>query len=184
MVSHIVIIADAQGRSATVERLPGKTVHARWLGSRAVVTNHFEGPAAEDGRNVRVRESTSTLPRRKRGEELLSRLEPPLLARDAVNLLRDRRGSGGQKLQLGDRRAIDALIATHGVVMDTAKQTLWVSESPHLLGRFVAFDLRQLLAGSYDPLRTPLRLESLPEDPLLSSGQYTRWREQTGRGER
>ena len=61
-----------------------------------------------------------------------------------VALLRDRKGLGDAVLALGDRSAINALIATHGVVMDTKQRVLWVGESPHLLGRFVAFDLKIL----------------------------------------
>ncbi len=175
MVSHIVVVADSAGRAASVERVPGAEPHVRWLPSRAVVTNHLEGPAAGDEKNQWVRANTSTLPRRQRGDELVAALQGHGTVRDAVRLLRDRRGVGGAQLELGDRRAIDALIATHGVVMDTHRRVLWVSESPHLLGRFVAFDLRRLLADGYDP-SLPDELESVPADPLLTSGEYDQWR--------
>jgi hypothetical protein len=79
-------------------------------------------------------------------------------------------------LPLGDRRAIDALIATHGVVMDTGSRMLWVSESPHLLGRFVGFSLDELLAADHDPSRVTRDLPTEPEDSLLTSGEYDRWR--------
>jgi isopenicillin-N N-acyltransferase-like protein len=183
MVSHIVIVADAQGRAVAVERLAGRNAHPRWLGPLAAVTNHFEGPAAADPRNQRVRHETSSLARRRRGDELLAALEPPISVSDALQILRDRRGPGGQSLPLGDRRAIDALIATHGVVMDTAARVLWVSEGPHLLGRFVAFDLHELLSRSYNPLSAPSRLPALAPDPLLSGGEYARWRAQSADGE-
>jgi hypothetical protein len=93
-----------------------------------------------------------------------------------VSLLRDRRGAGGTPLALGDRKAIDALIATHGVVFDTTARQLWVSEAPHLLGRFVVFDLTRLLADDFDPERDPVEIQTLPEDPLLTSGAYERHR--------
>jgi hypothetical protein len=137
------------------------------------VSNHFEGGAANDPANVRVRERTSTLDRRARADELLAGLARPATVADAVALLRDRRGKGGAELPLGDRRAIDALIATHGVVMDATERTLWVSESPHLLGRFVAFELRALLGPDYDPLAES-EPKTLPADPLLTSGEYRR----------
>ena len=98
MISHIVIITDQQGRSAAVERLPGTSVHTRWLGPRAAVTNHFEGPAATDPRNRRVLRETSTLARRQRANELLRQLDSPASIDDAVALLRDRRGAGEKKL--------------------------------------------------------------------------------------
>ena len=175
LVSHIVVVADAHGATAVIERVPGVAPHVRRLASRAVVTNHFEGPAASDPKNQRVRATTSTLSRRARGDELVAALVAPITVRDAVALLRDRKGEGGVELELGDRRAIDALIATHGVVMNTSRRVLWVSEGPHLLGRFVKFDLSRLLDADYDP-GSDDRLESIPADPLLTSGEYERWR--------
>ncbi|HEY0469544.1 MAG TPA: hypothetical protein VGC79_35385, partial [Polyangiaceae bacterium] len=141
-------------------------------------TNHFEGPGAADPKNLLVREKTSTLPRRSRADELLSRLPARLSPSDALNdaigLLRDRQGLGDKTLALGDRSAINALIATHGVVMDTKQRVLWVSESPHLLGRFVAFDLKRLLSPDYDPESID-ELPATSEDPLLTSGDYARF---------
>ena len=179
MVSHIVIVNDENGRAAVVERVPGQPNFVRFLPAKAVTTNHFEGPSAQDPKNLNVRNKTSTLPRRTRGDELISRLParltPPEAVRGAVAVLRDRVGPGDTRLSLGDRSAINALIATHGVVMDTKRRILWVSESPHLLGRFVAFDLKRALAPDYDPGHAP-ELEAIAEDPLLTSGDYARWR--------
>src|SRR5437763_156994 len=118
MVSHIVILNDAAGRAAVVERVPGKPNFVRFLPNKAVTTNHFEGPSAQDQKNLNVLAKTSSRPRRTRGDELLSRLPdrltPPEAVNDAVAMLRDRQGLGDAKLALGDRSAINALIATHG----------------------------------------------------------------------
>jgi isopenicillin-N N-acyltransferase-like protein len=70
---------------------------------------------------------------------------------DAIAILRDKRGPGDVVLPPGDRRAIDALIATHGVVMDTTARVIWVSEGPHMQGRFIRFDIGRLLSAGYDP---------------------------------
>ena len=176
MVSHIVIATDRSGRSATIERVPGAPLHFYRHDKRAVTTNHFEGPASDDPKNSAVRAKTSTLARHQRGTQLLARLPRHATVADAVALLRDRRGVNDAPIELGDRRAIDALIATHGVVMDTTARTLWVSESPHLLGRFVAFELPRLLAPDFDPLKDDLPLYTIPEDALLTSGEYDRRR--------
>lgn len=171
LVSHLIVLADAAGRTVAVERVPGSEPYVRELASAAAVTNHFEGPFASDARNLRVLENTSTRARRERGDELVHSLKEPVGPARAVAMLRDRQGAKGQKLELGDRRAIDALIATHGVVMQTAERLLWVSESPHLLGRFVRFDLTRLLSPDYDP-KVSDSLATLPADPLLESDEY------------
>jgi hypothetical protein len=166
MVSHLVILVDASGDAAVIERAPGHADHVRRLEGRAGVTNHFEGPLKTDAKNLRVRQETSTLARRTRADELLRTLPSPAGVADAVQLLRDRAGAHGQALALGDRNAIDALIATHGVVMDTGKRQLWVSEGPHLLGRFVLFDLNT--PWTTDPPK-PAEIVSIPADPALQT---------------
>lgn len=131
------------------------------------LTNHFEGPLMEDPANVQVKRETSTLARRARLDELLSKLPPRATVPDAIAILRDKRGVGDADLPAGDRRAIDALIATHGVVMETTARVMWVSEGPHLLGRFVRFDLARLLAPGYDP-HSEHDVVATDPDPLLS----------------
>jgi len=156
LVSHIVIAADAAGNVAAIERVPGERPHARSLAERAAVTNHLEGPFHDDPKNRRVMRESTTLARRARADELVARAAEPIDARAAVAILRDHSGAGDVPLPPGDRRAIDALIATHGVVFDTRTKTLWVSEAPHLSGRFVAFDLERMLADDYRVGTTPL----------------------------
>ncbi len=151
MVSHLVLVADATGSTAVVERLPGQTAHIREPGASMALTNHFEGPVASDPANQRVRARTSTLARRARLDELLAALPGEATPADVAAILRDKSGKGGERLPDGDRRAIDADIATHGVVMDLTARRIWVSEGPHLRGKFVRFDLRVLLDDSYTP---------------------------------
>jgi hypothetical protein len=164
MVSHMVFVADAAGHFAVVERVPGKAAYVREAGERAAVTNHFEGPAATDPKNVRVRDVTTTLARRARIDELLAEVPPrSATPRVALRLLRDHRCHGDEGCKPGDRRAIDALIATHGVVADTTDRVLWVGVGPHLSGRFVRLDLRALLTAASPPPDGAL-LDSMPQE--------------------
>lgn len=182
MVSHILIVTDARGQSIVIERAPGENDRVRPLPSRAATTNHFESQLRDDPKNQRVREHTSTLPRRARGDRLLAELPAgavtPLAA---AGLLRDRSAADGSTLPLGDRRAINALIATHGVILETGSRRLWVGEFPHLLGQFRAFDLERLLAPDYRPEADRHEAEPLPEDELLTSGQYEAWQKRAPR---
>ncbi len=176
MVSHILLLADATGASAAVERAPGEPPFARRAeGPVLPLTNHFEGPCAADPKNQKVRENTSTVPRRERLDELLSRPDK-IDARRAVDILRDKRGPGDADLPLGHRSSLDALIATHAVVMDSTDRVLWVSEGPHLMGQFVRFDLKRLLDPAYEPDPREA-VVTLPPDPLKLDGGYDKWLE-------
>jgi hypothetical protein len=184
MVSHIVIVADARGRFAVVERAPGVQAFVRDTfpdPDRVGVTNHFEGPLKDDPKNLAVRENTSTVPRRDRLDELLLQVGPHEgdVPR-AVAMLRDHQCAQGLSCELGDRRAIDALIATHGIVVDTTDRVLWVSAGPHLSGHFTRFDLKTIFAQGHSP-ETDTTAEILPDDPILHDGRYEAGRARSGK---
>jgi hypothetical protein len=173
MVSHILLVSDASGDAAVIERAPGEPVWIRHIdGDVLGVTNHFEGPFATDEKNVSIRKNTSTLSRRARLDELLE-ASHALTPEGMTAILRDKKAVGGGDVPLGNRGTIDAVIATHAVVMDGTAKVLWVSEGPHLMGRFIRFDLGRLLAPDYEPADEPL--DALPEDPLLDDGTYDAW---------
>lgn len=182
MVSHIVFVGDAAGRFAVVERAPGARAHVRESfaqAGRASITNHFEGPLAGDPRDVRVRAQTTTLARRARIDELLAKVEPrSATVESSVRMLRDHKCAGGQSCLLGDRRTIDAFIATHGVVFDLTDRTMWVSEGPHLSGRFVKLELERLVKQDAPVETGPL--ESIAADPVLTDGGYEEGRARAG----
>ena len=183
MVSHIVFVADAAGRFAVVERTADGSAFVRDTFAdpdRVAVTNHFEGPLAGDPRNERVKGATTTLPRRARADELVLRVGPREATIDsAIAMLRDHTCAGAEKCEIGDRRTIDALIATHGIVADTTDRVLWVSAGPHLSGRFVRFDLRAVFASDHDPAKDPEPRVTDP-DPILSDGRYEAGRLRAG----
>jgi hypothetical protein len=174
MVSHIVMLLDREGDVAVVERAPGVAAYVRRGTHRVALTNHFEGPLSADPANRAVLAHTSSLARRARLDELLDRLPAGASAQAIVDVLRDRKGVGGRDLSLGSRCAIDALIATHSVVMDVSEGVLWVSEGPHLVGRYLRFDVARLLRTSFEP-STDDAIEAMPEDDLLTSGAYAAW---------
>ncbi len=183
MVSHLVFVADANGHFAVVERAPEAEAFVRREGpdaDRVAVTNHFEGPLKDDPRNQRVLATTTTGPRRARLDEMLAEVGPhEATVQRAVAMLRDHACAGGVACPLGDRRAIDALIATHGIVADTTERALWVSAGPHLSGRFVRFDLRAIFAPGHDPAGDP-EPQILAEDPILHDGRYAEGRARAG----
>jgi isopenicillin-N N-acyltransferase-like protein len=175
MVSHIAFVADRNGHFAVVERAPGEPAYVRDSKVRGTIalTNHFEGPLASDPKNLFIRSTTTTLARRARVDELLASVAPRTATpRRALEILRDHDCVGDTGCALGDRRAIDALIATHGIVADTTDRVLWVSAGPHLLGRFVKLNLRVLLSPDMTPSTVP-EPETMPEDPILTERRWT-----------
>ena len=139
-----------------------------------LVTNHFLAPEfANDKTNgTRQREAT-TVERLDRLRELVPPLEGRLDPAACVSVLRNRAGPHGQDVGLGNRGAIDGLIATHSVVIDASNRTLWVAAAPHTLGAYLPVSLDAILErGTLDPADVVAR--AIPADPLLASGGFDR----------
>jgi isopenicillin-N N-acyltransferase-like protein len=171
MVSHLVFVADGEGNVDVVERAPGHEAQVRRGRERLWLTNTFEGPLASDPENLHVHETTTSDDRGARVAELLDQRTPADGVADALAVLRDHGCARSGACDLGDRRAIDGLIATHGIVADATARALWVSAGPHLSGAFVKVDLSSVFARGYDPERDSPP-ETLPEDPILHDGRY------------
>jgi hypothetical protein len=171
MVSHVVFVADGEGEAAIIERSPGEAAYVRSAHGRLAVTNTFEGPLAADPKNARVRATTTSDDRAARVAELLAGPAAPRTVAGALDALRDHGCPKDAACPLGDRRAIDALIATHGIVADATARALWVSVGPHLSGAFVKLDLATLLAPDHEPATDP-EPEILGADPILDDGRY------------
>jgi tetratricopeptide (TPR) repeat protein len=181
MVSHILLLADGKtGESMIVERAPDRPLGVVRHPSSTVLANHFRtSPLRDDPKDARIRDITSTEARHARMEELVARHHGRIDAEVATTILRDRSGIGDAALPLGNRNALDALVATHSVVADLTARVLWVSEGPHTLGRYRAIDLGARIAQG-EAAAAREAAADLPEDALLSDGTYERYR----RGER
>jgi hypothetical protein len=68
---------------------------------------------------------------------------------------------------LGNRRAIDALIAAHGVLYDSKADVLYVSEGPSMSGAFRGYSLKK----SFE-LNKPVEITKLNRDPEVTPAQY------------
>lgn len=174
LVPDLYLIADGKsGESAVVERSPTRAAVRRSSarpnlagsepkGSVLALANHALTPEfAGDKESEQLRTYLTSGARQRRMEELVQEAAGQLDPLSVQAILRDKRGPGGQALGLGNRNAIDALIATHSVVVDATALILWVGVGPHALGRYVGFDLRRELLGEDRPLPP-----ELPEDPI------------------
>jgi isopenicillin-N N-acyltransferase like protein len=168
MVPDFYLIGDGKtGESAVVERSP-RRVEVRRSKDVTLLANHALLPAFQgDAENDRLKRYMTSGARHKRVEELVKQHHGQIDPRRALEILRDKKGAGGVALALGNRNALDAIIATHGVVVDATALHIWVGEGPHLLGKFRGFDLRKELYGQDRP-----PVADMPEDPIAQTDEY------------
>jgi hypothetical protein len=171
LVPDLYLVGDGKtGEAVVIERSPTRLEVRRldpatgWL----ALTNHALTPAfAGDVRNDRLERYTTSRARYDRLVELLKRDAGQLDPAGVLTVLRDKRGVGDQPLGLGNRNALDAIIATHSVVLDATDMVLWVGAGPHETGRYVAFDLQRELGGVERPAPA-----DLPADPIADTPEF------------
>ena len=182
MVAEGLLIADGKVPEAVVVELaPDQRAVRRAPAQMIGLANHFlDRKYKADANNDWLRRYTTSDARYRRLMELLERFGGRIDVRTAALILRNRTGLGDVPLGLGNRNALDALIATHGVVVDLTTMVLWVSRGPNLLGAFTPVSLRALLGM---PLQLPagggkpaaLDPEPIPADPLRGSDAHQRY---------
>jgi hypothetical protein len=175
MVPDFYLVADGKtGESAVIERSPKRIEvrrASRLLGDSIVLTNHALTQAFQgDAENDRLKRYLTSGARYRRLDELVKKWHGQLDPKKVLEILRDKKGVGGVELGLGNRNSLDAIIATHSVVVDATNLILWVGEGPHILGKFRAFDLKKELLGEDRPAPP-----DLPEDPIATSDEFRRY---------
>jgi tetratricopeptide (TPR) repeat protein len=177
MVPDFYLVGDGKtGEAAVIERSPTRTEVRRagaGRGDTVLLTNHALTPPFErDAENDRLKRYLTSGARYRRLDELVKAARGKLDPRKVLEILRDKRGPGGEALGLGNRNALDAIIATHSVIVDASSLILWVGEGPHLLGKYRAFDLRRELLGE-----DRLQPADLPEDPIRQTEEFAAYQE-------
>ncbi len=165
-VSESFLIGSAaENLFVVVEKTP-KRCAVRGRGEDVVLAaNHFLTPELKnDPKNQRYSQVGTSLARWDRLSELVHANLGQLDIARCVAILRDRRAPGGGSQGLGNRQAINGLVASHSVVLDLKQRVLWVSAGPHQLGAFVPFALDAFEAAPEDA--------AIPADDMLVSEAY------------
>jgi isopenicillin-N N-acyltransferase like protein len=175
MVTDIYMVLDSKsGRLFKVEK-SAFSLDMSEVKTATAVTNHLEAEVfqKDDFNLIRKNEYTSTH-RLKRAQSLLDQLfnskvnSTSNVISSLLDILRDKGvDKNSAPLHLGNRRAIDALIAAHGILFDSKSQTLYVGEGPSMSGAFRAYDIQKTFAQ-----KTPVEKEALPADKAVSKEQY------------
>jgi len=160
----------ADGKFVVVEKTPKVTNVREPEGESIVSANHFQTEKLkDDSRNQRYIQEATSIPRFDRMTELVNEARGKIDVQLAAEMLRDRRLPGGKFAGNDHRSTLNALIATHSVIMDLTDGIFWAASPPNQLGRFVAFDVNDFDRELPD--------RSLPADAMLASGEYEKARQ-------
>jgi hypothetical protein len=145
-VSESIFIGSAKdGRAALIELSPSNFgVYQVANSSELICSNHFQSEAfVDDRRNKKQIEESHSQYRFERMEELIGK-KKVLDPKAAVAILRNKDGLGDVPIGFGNEKALNQLLAHHGIVFKPNELKVWVSTNPYQLGEFVAYDLNEV----------------------------------------
>lgn len=146
-VSESFLIGSAKdGKASIIEKTPETIDFFESTENRILSTNHFLGPKLGPTQLNQLHVQTSASPYRfKRLAELLNRNEKNSIEKTAV-ILRDQKGLNDADIGLGNEKAINQLVAHHGVIFQPEKKRMWISTAPWQLGKFICYDLEKVFS--------------------------------------
>ncbi len=176
-VSEAIFVGSAkEGKAAIIEVSPDNFGVFEVANSESLLcANHFQSEAyKDDKRNLKWIAESHSQYRFERMEELISE-EEKLDVADAVAILRNKEGLGNKEIGYGNEKALNQLLAHHGIVFKPESNQVWVSSNPYQLGEFVEYDLDEVFSHrkgnpSHKSLSTPGL--NIPEDPFVHSKEF------------
>lgn len=176
-VSEAILIGSAKDDKAIViEVAPNNFgVYDVDNSTKIICANHFQSEVFEkDRRNLKAIEESHSAYRFERMTELLSS-EEKVNPTEAVSILRDREGLNDKAIGYGNEKALNQLLAHHGIVFQPEDLKVWVSANPYQLGAFVAYDLNEVFKNwENNPMTVSIANETqvIPASPFLRTEAY------------
>ncbi|WP_281240048.1 C45 family autoproteolytic acyltransferase/hydolase [Flavobacterium praedii] len=176
-VSESIMVGSAKdNRAVLIEITPDNLgVFEVSNGTQLVSTNHFQSDALKGNeRNKKQIKNSHSQYRFDRMNQLLdqsSKITPQI----AVDILRNKEGLNNIPLGYGNDKALNHLLAHHGIVFQPAKQLVWVSSSPYQLGEFVCYDLSAIFKNSNangNLVSIEDEFKNIAADPFLETVEY------------
>ncbi|HAP68480.1 MAG TPA: hypothetical protein DCR04_01920 [Flavobacteriales bacterium] len=187
-VSESILVASAADKAAAIiEKSPKRIDIYRPGDGRLTCANHYQSETFKnDSINIKNIQDSDSEYRFKRLNQLLE-ANFPIDPTESVEILRNQKGLNDVDLGMGNPKAINQLLAHHGIVFQPEKRLLWISTNPFQLGEFVCYDLEKIFRSdvrtqtsdarnlsdiSY--LTSGISVDSLvvPSDTFLSSNSY------------
>ncbi|MFV8282145.1 C45 family autoproteolytic acyltransferase/hydrolase [Christiangramia marina] len=176
-VSESIMIGSGdEKRTVLIEVSPGNFgVYEVENGDQLVCSNHFQSEAYSSDRNNKLtREESHTQYRYDRMQQLLEE-EDKLNPLKAVEILRDRQGLDEHSIGMGNEKAINQLLAHHGIVFKPAERKVWVSSNPYQMGEFIHYDLNQVFSDYGQGIKSSsvsTKEFNIPASSFLQTQEY------------
>ncbi|RZJ66841.1 MAG: acyl-CoA--6-aminopenicillanic acid acyl-transferase [Flavobacterium sp.] len=181
-VSEAIMVGSAKdGKAVLIEVSPKNfgVYEVPNSNDQLLCSNHFQSDAYKDDKrnNETIKNSHSKYRYEKLTEDFNQ--NPKINPQIAASILRDTKSlEGGLPLGYGNEKALNQLLAHHGVIFQPNDLKVWVSSNPYQLGEFVCYDLNTIFGKTHDgkSLETLASVKfDIPEDPFVNSDAFKKY---------
>jgi hypothetical protein len=120
--------------------------------NQLLCSNHFQSDAFKnDKRNQSQIVNSHSKYRFEKMQELFEenkKINPKI----ASEILRNREGLQDIELGYGNEKALNQLMAHHGIIFKPKEKLVWVSANPYQMGEFVCYNLNSVFGERKNPL--------------------------------
>ncbi|MCC9042125.1 C45 family peptidase [Myroides sp. M-43] len=173
-VSESIMVGSAEDKRAVLIEIAPKNfgVYAVANSSALICSNHFQSEAfKEDKRNLKQIEESHSQYRWDKVNEYVTNDEV-LTPQKMVDILRDTKGLEGKEIGYGNEKALNQLLAHHGIVFQPEKRLVWVSSNPYQLGEFVAYDLTKIFKDKSENYHLGIDSLTIVKDSFITSKAF------------
>lgn len=176
-VSESIMVGSAlDNKAILIEVSPKKMdVYEVPNSDQLFCSNHFQGEDLKNEKRNQLQIANSHSEYRfERMQELFAE-NPKINPKTASEILRNKDGLQNKSLGYGNEKALNQLMAHHGVIFKPKEKLVWVSANPYQLGEFVCYNLdsifkerkMKMVVSSFQQKNL-----DIPKDPFLETIQY------------
>jgi hypothetical protein len=179
-VSESIMVGSANdGKAIIIEVTPDDFgIYEVPNSNQLICSNHFQSEKLKNGKsNLLQIENSHSKYRLDRMTQLFEE-NPKINLQIAANILRNKEGLNNLSLGFGNEKALNQLIAHHGIIFKPKDRLVWVSSNPYQLGEFVCYDLNKIFENrNFKDSIVSLQNEKLniPKDVFLETADYANY---------
>lgn len=179
-VSESIMVGSAQDNKAVLIEVSPKKIDVYEVpnSNQLICSNHFQSEAFKnEKRNLEQIADSHSEYRFERMQELLSenkKINPEI----ASEILRDKNGLNNIPLGFGNEKALNQLLAHHGIIFKPKEKLVWVSANPFQLGEFVCYNLDSIFNGKKTNTAISFEQENLniAKDPFIKTEAFQNYK--------
>ncbi|MEP7093919.1 MAG: C45 family peptidase [Flavobacterium sp.] len=175
-VSESIMVGSAQDNKAILIEVSPERMNVYDVpnSNQLICSNHFQSDAYKnDKRNKSQIINSHSKYRLDRMQELFAQ-NPKINPQIASEILRNKDGLQNIKLGYGNEKALNQLMAHHGIIFKPKEKLVWVSANPYQLGEFVCYNLDSIFKERKMDSIISFEDESLniAKDPFLETTAF------------